>query len=177
MGGRIPLPVGYTCFMNKITIIGCTGSGKTIFSKLLSSKLNIKSHTIDEIYFGKSWKKLTQEELEKKLEIIMSGDRWIIEGQYTRFISLRLNYVDTVFFFDLSKSILLPRIIKRYVMQKLGRELVTDGNKIKFPWHQIKLMINYPRQKVYKMLDKASNAIEVVVFRKPSDIKNFLDTL
>ncbi len=75
--------------MDKITIIGCTGSGKTTFSQKLAAKLNIPRHTIDEIYYGDNWQKISQEELKEKLLKIMKGKQWIIDGQYTKLIPLR----------------------------------------------------------------------------------------
>jgi adenylate kinase family enzyme len=161
--------------MNKIAVIGCTGSGKTVFSTKLASKLSIPLHTIDSVYYSGSWQKLSQEELRAKLIDIMKGDRWIIDGQYTKLIPLRLEYVDTLIFFDYPKRIALWRIFKRYFEQKkYGNE---KGNKIYFPWHQIKLILKYPRIKIYEMLKTVSKDQRIIIFKKTKDAQEFLDTL
>jgi adenylate kinase family enzyme len=159
--------------MKKITVIGCAGSGKTVFSTQLASALSIPLYTIDSLYYSSNWQKLSQEELKAKLIDIMKGDTWIIDGQYTKLIPLRLQYLDTVIFFDIPKRIAIWRIFKRYFQQKFGREAVIANNKVHFPWHQLKLIFNYPIKEVYEMLSAAKDK-KVIIFKKSKDAEAFL---
>lgn len=162
--------------MKKITVIGCAGSGKTTLSTKLASKLSIPLYTIDSLYYGSNWQKLSQEELKAKLIDIMKGDSWIIDGQYTKLIPLRLQYVDTVIFFDIPKRIAIGRVFRRYINQKLGKESVVGNNNVHFPWHQLKLISNYPRKEVYEMLNNAKDK-NIIIFKKPKDVELFLQNL
>jgi len=163
--------------MRKITIIGCAGSGKTTFAKKLSKKLDLPLHTIDSIYYRENWEKLSQDELRDKLVSIMKTDGWIIDGQYTKHIPLRLEFVDTVIFFDISKLIAIQRILKRYVMQKIGKETRLGNNKVHFPWHQMKLVLTYPRRYVYELLRCIQKDKTVIVFKNSREADTFLNTV
>lgn len=163
--------------MKKITVIGCAGSGKTTFSKKLADRLHLPLYTIDELYYGPNWIKISQEELKNKLLHVMYQSEWIIDGQYTKLIPLRLEYVDTIIFFDTPKRVALWRVIKRYIQQKRGKESVTGSNTPHYPWHQMKLILKYPRKEVYSILNDARKEVEIVIFRNQKEVDIFFENL
>ena len=69
----------------RIRIIGCSGSGKTYFSKSLSNQYNIIPYDLDDIvwdnfsYYGIKKSYDTRNNL---LNDILKNDSWIIEGVY-----------------------------------------------------------------------------------------------
>lgn len=152
--------------MNKILVIGCPGSGKTTFSKKLSEKLQIPLFIIDSLYYGDNWEKVSQEELKEKLTVIMEEGRWVLDGNYTRLIPYRMQYSDTVIFFDFPKLVVLLRICKRYIAHK--------GPRRPGLIHQIKLLLTYPDKLIYEMLENNSEDNEVIIFKRPKDADIFL---
>lgn len=163
--------------MKKITVIGCAGSGKTTFSKMLAERLHLPLYTIDELYYGPNWTKISQEELKDKLVQIMHEPEWVIDGQYTKLIPLRLEYVDTVIFFDLPKRVVMWRVIKRYIQQKREKEGVAGSNTPHFPWHQMKLILKYPRKEICHMLSDIPKEIKVVILRNQKEVDTFFENL
>lgn len=64
-------------------------------------------HYLDMIWHLPDRTTLSREEFVERLQGIMSGDQWIIDGNYLHTLPLRLNRCDTVFFFDLTLDLCL----------------------------------------------------------------------
>ena len=86
----------------KILVIGCPGAGKSTFSIKLGKALSIKVFHLDMIQHRADKSTVDKEEFDQKLDEILSQDEWIIDGNYTRTLSKRLQYADKVFMFDLN---------------------------------------------------------------------------
>ena len=87
--------------MKKVLIIGNTGAGKTTFAKALSEKTGLPLIHLDKIFWYGNWEHISPEEFDEKLSEILSRDEWIIDGNYNRTLERRLEFADTVFFFEL----------------------------------------------------------------------------
>ncbi len=99
--------------MNKIIIIGCPGSGKSTFAGALHQKTKIPLYHLDQIYWKTDKTTISKEEFDSKLQSIMNTDQWIIDGNYSRTLEMRLKQCDTVFFFDIPTEMCLQGIIER----------------------------------------------------------------
>ena len=87
--------------MKRVIVIGCPGAGKSTFSRKLSVKTGLPLHYLDMIWHLLDRTTLTREEFAERLQEILSGDKWIIDGNYLHTLSMRLDRCDTVFLFDL----------------------------------------------------------------------------
>ncbi|MSU74663.1 hypothetical protein EXS57_02700 [Candidatus Kaiserbacteria bacterium] len=154
--------------MDRIIVIGSVGSGKTILSKKIAERLSLPLYTIDSFYFKDDSSKLSQGELEKRLKEIISKDRWLIDGQYTTQIPLRLSRADTAIFLDLKKRVIFWRILKRYFSQKDQHSSLL---------HQMKLAFFYPRKHAYALLRTAPKELDVIILKNPQDVEFFLTTI
>jgi adenylate kinase family enzyme len=110
----------------RIHIIGSVGSGKTTLAKELSSKLNIPFYELDNVV----WKRhksgdirRTEEEREEYLNTIIQSENWIIEGVHNEdWVGNSFRNAELIIFLDTNYSIRTYRIIKRFLLQKLGLE-------------------------------------------------------
>ena len=87
---------------NKIIVLGCPGSGKSTFSKKLHEVTQLPLIHLDNIWWKKDRSHISREEFDRKLGEILHGDKWIIDGNYSRTYEVRFKACDTVIFFDLS---------------------------------------------------------------------------
>ena len=99
--------------MKKILVIGCPGSGKSYFSKKLSPLLVIPLYHIDTIYWKEDGEHITREELIKEYDKIFKKDSYILDGNYKSTLYYRINYSDTIFFFDLPKDVCMEGLKQR----------------------------------------------------------------
>ncbi len=102
----------------KILIIGSPGSGKSTFAKELSKKTGIKLYHIDKLHWYGNWEHVSKEELHIKIEKIVKKDSWIIDGNYSSSLEIRVKNADTIIYFDYPTYLCLFRLIKRYFMYR-----------------------------------------------------------
>src|SRR5260370_26828749 len=100
--------------MEKIVIIGSSGSGKTTVSRELGSILDIKVFHMDRLFWQGDWIKVTTDNRVDILEHLVQEKQWIIEGNYINSTKLHLIAADTIIFLDTPPLVCLLRIIKRY---------------------------------------------------------------
>ena len=99
--------------MKKVLIIGNAGSGKTTFAKALSERTSLPLVHLDRLYWKDNWEHTTREEFDVLLQRELEESEWILDGNFNRTLPHRLQYCDTVFFFDLPTISCLWGITKR----------------------------------------------------------------
>lgn len=99
--------------MKKIAIIGCGATGKSTLAKELGNLLRLPVYHLDEIYWKENWRSIPREEFIEKQRELVEKDRWIIDGNYTSTMDLRLEAADTVIFLDYKTATPLGRALKR----------------------------------------------------------------
>ncbi|MFF2175985.1 AAA family ATPase [Lysinibacillus sp. NPDC058147] len=113
-------------FPRKIHIIGSVGSGKTTLAKELSATLNIAYYELDNVV----WKRQTSGDIRRTeqqkvdyLNNIILTKAWIIEGVHNEdWVAQSFSNADLIIFLDTNYFIRIYRIIKRFILQKLGLE-------------------------------------------------------
>ena len=76
-----------------------------------------------------NWKESCDEEFFSKLEEVVSTDRWILDGNYTRTIPIKWKRVQMVVYLDLPFHVVLYRIIKRSLLRGIRKEELWHGNR------------------------------------------------
>lgn len=117
----------------KIIVLGCSGSGKSTFSKKLHEATKLPLIHLDQIWWKKDRSHISREEFDRKLVEILQGDKWIIDGDYSRTYEVRFKACDTVIFLDFSYDACMSGIKERvgkirsdipWTEQELDPELV-----------------------------------------------------
>ncbi len=110
----------------KIRIIGCSGSGKTFFSKYLSNKYKIPHFDLDDIvwdnceFYGV---KKDKESRKLLLNNILKNESWIIEGiYYKKWVAQTFDDADIIYVLNIPAYICIYRVIKRFIKRKLHIE-------------------------------------------------------
>ena len=110
---------------NKIHIIGSVGSGKTTLAKSLSTRYNLPHHELDNVVWQRTHTgdiRRSEEERNEYLQSIIKADSWIIEGVHYGWVAESFGKADMIIFLDISYGKRKYRIIKRFILQKLGLE-------------------------------------------------------
>lgn len=151
--------------MKKICVIGSPGSGKSTFSKLLSTVLNIPVTHLDLIYWNSDESTVSDEEFDSRLSETMSKESWIIDGHYSRTLQIRLKACDTIFFLDYPLDICLDGYLSRqnqirsdipwieFSIDEDFIEYIKDFHKNEIP--QLRKALNNYKQKVITFHSRA----------------------
>lgn len=99
--------------MERVLIIGSNGAGKTTFSYALAEKTGLPLIHLDRLYWRNCWEMTPREEFNALVFAETQKPRWIIEGNNIRSIGERLQYADTVFWFELPPAVCVWSVLKR----------------------------------------------------------------
>lgn len=162
----------------KIHIIGCSGSGKTYFSKILSNKYNIPHFDLDDIQWdsdkGYGFKRPI-EERNKLLQEILCNEGWIIEGVYYAWVQQSFEEADIIYVLDMPRYIYKIRIIARFIKRKLGIE-AGKRESFKSVYNLLKWTETFQKKnmkEIKDILDKYGN--KVVWLSNKKEIKQILE--
>ncbi|EOX4485752.1 AAA family ATPase, partial [Vibrio alginolyticus] len=99
--------------MKRIAVIGSGGSGKSTFSALLGTELNLPVHHLDQLYWKPNWVKTPKDDWIKIQKGLCESECWIIDGNYQSTLDIRFGACDTVIFLDVNRYTCIYRALKR----------------------------------------------------------------
>lgn len=169
--------------MERILLIGNAGAGKTTFAKQLAEKRNLPLVHLDRLYWQGDWSHLSCDEFDAILQCELEKPQWIIDGNFNCTIAHRLQYCDTVFYFDFPTITCLAGITKRTlanlgkVRSDMGGNCVEHFDSQKISLYKNALTFNRQhRKEYYALLNNAKN-VNVIIFKNRRQANNFLSKL
>jgi len=163
--------------MERVMIIGSCGAGKSTLAKKLAEKTGLPLIHLDRLYWKENWASVSMEEFDRLLAEEIAKEHWIIDGNYSRTLEVRLARCDTVIFLDYSRIVCLFGVIIR-VLKGYGkvRPDMAEGCPERFDPAFLKFVWHFPeknREKYYAMLETKKDA-QVVILKNRRECKRFL---
>lgn len=163
--------------MERITIIGCGGAGKSTLARQLGEKLNIPVVHLDRLFWKPGWVQVTQEEFDAALQVELEKDKWIMDGNFDRTLPERIKHCDTIIYLDFSRTVCLMSVLKR-VLTSYGkvRPDMGEGCPERVDFEFLKWVWNFnknKREKNYRLLNEVEGA-ETIVLKNRRMVKRFL---
>jgi adenylate kinase family enzyme len=91
----------YPLGVNRVTVIGNGGAGKTVLSRRLAEELDLPLFHMDRIIWQPNWGRTPDEEVCEQLEGILETPRWVIDGLGPLWsIEMRLRRAEMIVFLD-----------------------------------------------------------------------------
>ena len=134
---------------NRIIVLGCPGSGKSTFARALAARTGLPLIHLDSVWWRADGSHISRDEFDRALAELLAGEKWIIDGDYSRTYEVRLRAADTVIFFDYPEDVCMAGIVGR-----LGEE------RPDMPWTEsaldpelVAMVKNYARDNRPVLLD------------------------
>lgn len=101
--------------MQRILVMGSSGSGKSTFAQRLSAITGIPMVSLDALYWKPGWVESDHAEFEGRVTEAARLPRWIMDGNYTSRGAgeLRRSTADAIFWFDLPRRTCMTGILSR----------------------------------------------------------------
>ena len=166
--------------MERIIIIGCGGAGKSTLARQLGDKLNLPVVHLDKLFWLPGWVEMEKDAFDALLLEEMAKEKWIMDGNFNRTMSQRLERCDTVIYLDFSRFACLMGVLKR-VITTYGKERpdMGEGCPERFDWEFLKWVWNFNknnRQRYYAMLGNLPEK-NVIILKNRRQVRKFLDKL
>lgn len=111
----------------RVVIAGVSGVGKTSLARRVSARLGIPHTEIDALYHGAGW--VPRPEFLADVQLLVAGECWVTEWQYTTARSILAARADVVVWLDLPfLTVTLPRVVRRTLRRRARREVLWNGN-------------------------------------------------
>jgi adenylate kinase family enzyme len=167
--------------MKRILVIGSGGAGKSTFARRLGKILNIEVIHLDSLYWRPGWVETPKQEWKKIVEQILAPESWIMDGNYSGTLELRLEACDTVIFLDIAPMICLWRVIKRAVTYRNKRRPdMAEGCPERMNLEFILWVWNYQkrsRPKIVRVLNEYPQNKKVIWLRSDEEAERFLSEI
>ena len=160
--------------MKKVIVIGCPGAGKTTFAEKLRDKIGLTLYYLDAIWHRSDRTHISREDFDERIKEIFAEDEWIIDGNYSRTIEMRLEACDTVFLFDLPTDVCLQGAIDRLGKERYDVPWVDRELNPKFR-EEIERFANNKLPEIYNLLEKHGQNKNIVVFKTREEADNYID--
>lgn len=164
--------------MDRIVIIGCSAGGKSTIARELSSVLGIEPIHLDKVLWKPGCRLAEPDEEPEAVRELLDRPRWIMDGNYTASLPMRLARADTVVFIDFSRFRCLGRAMKR-LFQFKGRTRPDMGancpEQLNFSF--LRWIWNYPRSErpeLIRQLEAHGRHAAVVHLKSPGDVERWL---
>lgn len=99
--------------MQRVLIVGSGGAGKSTLARQLGECTGLPVVHLDVHFWQAGWQSVSRETFDAFLAQALAEGRWIMDGNYDRTLTWRLERADTLIFLDLSRWICLYRIFAR----------------------------------------------------------------
>ncbi|MHC0064340.1 hypothetical protein ACWATR_15805 [Nostoc sp. UIC 10890] len=84
--------------MKKILIIGSGGAGKSTLARELGTILGLEVIHLDVWYWNPGWVETPKTKWQSIIQDLTLRESWIMDGNYSGTLDIRLSVADTVFF-------------------------------------------------------------------------------
>lgn len=164
--------------MNRVMIMGCSGSGKSTLSARLGEILNLPVIHLDKHYWRPNWVSTPDEEWYRIAQELTMKDKWIIDGNYSGTMDIRVKRADLIIYLDMPRWLCLYRVIKRRIMfHKKTRPDVHEGCPEKIDLEFLQWVWNFRRKNRKSILDKlelVKNEKKIIIVNKPRQVDEII---
>ena len=153
--------------INRISIIGGPGTGKTTLADNIGKELKLPVYHLDGIHHLENWQVRDKKERDKIILDKIEESKWVIDGTYRDTLEARVEKSDVIIFLNYSSIARVKGIISRYLKNKGKEKAEIPGCKEQMSLEFIKFAIIWNKTKgstIKEVLEKNKDK-EIIEFK------------
>jgi len=162
--------------MQRVAVVGSGGAGKTTFALTFARATGLPVVHLDEHFWSPGWIESDPDEWRDRQASLLSGDRWIVDGNYGNTLDLRLSIADTIIWLDFPRYVCLLGAMRRTLFN-FGRPMQAAGCPERFDrefYEWIWKFRQESRPKLVEAIARYGSRIDVLQFQSRREVKRFL---
>jgi adenylate kinase family enzyme len=164
--------------MRRVLVIGSGGAGKSTFARRLGERAGLPVIHLDRHFWHPGWVETPKDEWRRRVEELCAGESWVMDGNYSGTLEVRLAACDTVIFLDLPRAVCLWRVLKRVLTYREGsRHDMAEGCHERVDLKFLYWVWTYPkrrRARILALLNDVNGQKQVVRLRSSDEVERFL---
>ena len=160
--------------MKKVIVIGCPGSGKSTFSLRLHERSGIPLYHLDMMYWNADKTTVSKEVFLSRLEEVLCTESWIIDGNYSSTLEMRISECDTVIFLDYPLEVCLSGILERRGKPRSDMPWVETEEDLEFM--DFIRSFNESQRPVILELFRSHADKNIIVFKSRDEASRYFET-
>jgi len=115
--------------MQRISVVGNTGSGKTTLAEAVAARLGLPRLELDGVFHQPDWQPLETEEFRRIVSDFTAAEGWVVDGNYSAVRDIVWDRADTVIWVDPPRHRLMRRLAQRTLRRMATGAELWNGNR------------------------------------------------
>ena len=162
--------------MRRVAVVGPGGAGKSTFARELSRRVGIPVVHLDAHYWKPGWTPTPRPAWRARQIELLSGERWIADGNYGATFDIRFERADTVIVLAPPRLVCLAGALRRSLGRR-GKAVQAPGCPERVDVEFLRWIWRYPsasRPRLDAALERHSGRLRVVELRSRRQAAAFL---
>jgi adenylate kinase family enzyme len=170
--------------VERVWVVGNSGSGKSTLARRLAAAIGAPHTELDAIFHQPGWTELARDEFRRRVEAVVKGPKWVVDGNYMAVADVVRTRADTVVWIDLSRWRVMRQLGLRTLLRGARRTELWNGNReslrnflsldkeksiLVWAWTQH----DEYRRRYLELLEAAPAGLQVVRLQTPAEIEAF----
>jgi len=115
--------------MQRISVVGNSGSGKTMVAKAIADALGVLHLELDGVFHQPDWKPLDTEEFRRIVSEFTAAECWVVDGSYSQVRDIVWGRADTVIWVDPPRHRVMRQLLARTLRRIATGAELWNGNR------------------------------------------------
>ena len=114
--------------MQRVSVVGNSGSGKTTFAAELARLIGAPHLELDSVFHQPGWEPLPEQDFRARVAEFIAAPSWVVDGNYSAVRDLVWSRADTVAWLDLPRWQVMRQVVGRTARRAARRAELWNGN-------------------------------------------------
>jgi len=166
----------------RILVLGPSGAGKSTLARRIGARLGLPVVHLDTFHWNPGWIESEPSRFRRRLAEAVADDAWVMDGNYTSHLDLRLPRTQATIWLDLPRYVYFSRAVWRS-MRNYGRERddLGPGCPEQFDLSFLTSWVwNYKtrsRAQHGQLMASLPAGIRSIILRSPREVRQFENSL